>query len=184
MIRKKSRSHSHGFGLVELLVSMSIVTIVTSIVIARHNSFNGAVLLRNQAYEIAFVIRQAQQLAVSGQTDPLTAIEQRQRYGVYISPQNGSNQVIVLYKDNAPYTNGYNSAQDELVRTVRLDSRFRIASINGPGAASVVFQRPLFDALVYPDSFIFPIAIEIRPVAGGSAVRTIVVTASGQITVE
>jgi prepilin-type N-terminal cleavage/methylation domain-containing protein len=177
----KKNHATRGFGMIELIVSMSIVTIVTGIVITRHNAFNGAILLRNQAYEIAFVIRQAQQLAVSGQTDPLTS-QQKQRYGVHFSPATGSNQSIILYKDNSPYSTNYDSRQDAVIQTVRLDSRFRINRINSADTPrSVVFERPFFDAI---SAATFPLRIEIVPVAGGSVVRTIVVSASGQVMVE
>jgi Tfp pilus assembly protein FimT len=204
MVILKKTTPSLGFGLIELIVSLSIVTIVTGIVVAKHNAFNGAILLRNQAYEIAFVIREAQQLAVSGQTTALTTT-QKQRYGVAFStaPNNSSNSVVnrqtmVLYKDkntNGLY-DGTGSSGDELIKTYRLDSRFEIVGLVDPGSSNsrgsmrVLFERPFFDAKFFRDNGTAvntgPITITVRPVAPTSQVvpeRLITVSSAGQVEV-
>ncbi|MFN3188392.1 MAG: Tfp pilus assembly protein FimT/FimU [Candidatus Paceibacteria bacterium] len=192
MVTHKKNTSLQGFGLVELIVSLSIVTIVTSIVIARHNAFNGAILLRNQAYEIAFVIQRAQQLAVSGQTTALTTTI-RQRYGVAFSTGTTgavNRQVIVLYKDNN--NNGVLDDADDVIETIRLDSRFRIGTMTiadtSRGSVRVLFERPLFDAKFYQGTSnslqTGPVRITVRPVSGSTAERVIVVSSAGQVTVE
>lgn len=189
MVKFEKQSISSGFGLVELIVSLSIVTIVTGIVVARHNTFNGAILLRNQAYEIAFVIKEAQQLAVSGsQTETLTTTK-KQRYGVAFSTLTGDDankQSIVLYKDNN--TNGiFDSGTDVEIKTYRLDSRFEITDLKTDSTSRnnvrVLFERPFFDAHFYPNSN-GPVQITVSPVGKTSPQRVINVSSSGQIMVE
>lgn len=141
------KSHAvtpRAFGLVELMVSISIMTLVTTVVLVRQSAFNGAVLLRNQAYEVAFAIRQAQLLAVSGK-------DTVRRYGVHFST-GALGQQYVLFSDNNGnnfYTNG-----EEIGQTGRLDSRFKVRGLyldnntSDEGVMSVVFERPNFDSEV------------------------------------
>lgn len=200
MVMLKKQSSTQGFGLIELIVSISIVTIVTGIVMARHSAFNGAILLRNQAYEIAFIIREAQQLAVSGQTSDLEDV-QKQRYGVALStdPSGEVNrQTLILYKDsnNDGVYNTASGNSDQLIQTYRLDRRFQIVSLTDPSSANshssmrVLFERPLFDAKFYRDSGHVintgPVRIVVEPVAndaGGVPQRVITVSSSGQVAV-
>jgi Tfp pilus assembly protein FimT len=72
------RISDRGFGLVELMVSISIMMLLTVVILNRQSSFNGAVLLRNQAYEVAFALRKAQLLAVSGNTGTASATTTQQ----------------------------------------------------------------------------------------------------------
>lgn len=192
MVSLKKNIPSLGFGLIELIVSLSIVTIVTGIVVAKHNAFNGAILLRNQAYEIAFIIREAQQLAVSGQTaDDLTEV-QKQRYGVAFSLTTSgevNKQAIVLYKDNND--NARYDANDEDQKTYRLDSRFEIVDLTTSNTSRqnmrVVFERPLFDAKFYRESANQvergTATIVIRPVGKDTPERIITVSSAGQVSV-
>ena len=54
-----------GFTLVELLISVSIFTVITTVAMFSNNQFNGSVLLTNLAYEVALSVRQAQYYGVS-----------------------------------------------------------------------------------------------------------------------
>lgn len=65
----KHRSVTHkkeaGFTLVELLVSIAIFTVVTTVSVLNQSSFNGSIVLTNLAYEIGLSIRQAQVYGVT-----------------------------------------------------------------------------------------------------------------------
>ncbi len=133
------------------MVSITIITLVSAIVIAKHNAFNGAVLLRNQTYEVAFALRQAQLLAVSG-SNPNTSI--KQQYGVYFSKSSPNSYIV--YRDND--VDGIYDAGDTQIGPVGvIDRRFFIRDIfyntsTGVGGGtgnniSVSFLRPNFDAL-------------------------------------
>lgn len=54
-----------GFTLIEVLVSVAIFVIVTSLVLLGQRSFGGSVLLSNLAYDVALSVRQAQVYGVS-----------------------------------------------------------------------------------------------------------------------
>jgi prepilin-type N-terminal cleavage/methylation domain-containing protein len=60
MNSSRTQSPSKGFTLVELLVSIGIFTLITTMSVFSYTDFNSNVLLTNLAYEIALSVRQAQ----------------------------------------------------------------------------------------------------------------------------
>lgn len=136
----KKSTPIRAFGLVELMVSMSIMALVSTVIVTRQSSFNGAVLLRNQAYEIAFALREAQQLAVSGGDETVRT------YGVVFDTATANQHIYRMFRDannNSRFDTG-----EQIGLTGRLDSRFEIraATPSGSGPLAVVFTRPNFDA--------------------------------------
>jgi prepilin-type N-terminal cleavage/methylation domain-containing protein len=69
-MRKISHTHNHkkaqqGFTLVELLVSIAIFSVITTMAVFNNAQFNSSVLLTNLAYEVAISIRQSQVYGVT-----------------------------------------------------------------------------------------------------------------------
>ena len=176
------------------MVSISIMALVTTVIVVRQSSFNGAVLLRNQAYEVAFAIRQAQLLAVSGGDDAARV------YGVYFSTTAGLNQEYRMFRDSVigPNADQAYDPSEQIGLTGRLDRRFMIRNlaVNSTAATdiSLVFERPNFDALVCasgdcsggmtPASNIFIDVAKVGTVAGDTDigdVRRVRVSATGEI---
>lgn len=56
---------TRGFSLVELVVSIGIFTIITSLIMVSQNRFGGRILTTNLAYDVALGIRQAQVYGIS-----------------------------------------------------------------------------------------------------------------------
>jgi len=63
--RIMSPRHDYGFTLIELVVTMGIMAVITAVTLANHSKFGGQVMLRNLAYEMALVVREAQTYGVS-----------------------------------------------------------------------------------------------------------------------
>lgn len=61
----KCMSANKGFTLVELLVSIAIFAMITTLVLTKYQSFNGGIVLTNLAYELALTIRQAQTYGIN-----------------------------------------------------------------------------------------------------------------------
>lgn len=203
--RYQDVNQKSGFGLIELLVSISIMAIVTSIIMTRQSAFNSAVLLRSQAYEIAFQVREIQLNAVSAKGD---AGNFRSILGLQFSKSTATslpnNSHYYIFRDTpAPSAdaNGmYDSGEDYGLQGL-LDSRFEIRDIRAFGAAavpisgnelSVIFVRPNFDARFFDSSGEITTAsrVEIdvarRGVTGTGVgvVRTLEITKTGQIAVQ
>ena len=180
-----------GFGLIELMVSITIVVIVASIVLARQDSFNSAVLLRAQAYEVALQVREVQLSAVSASGD---SGDFRAVLGVYFDSTAGSNGQYRIFEDAD--SDNFHDASEEFGLQGLLDSRFEIRDIRIGSTdevdVSVIFERPNFDARFFsgPNTEVNVTTVEIdiaRRGAGsacGSDVRTVEITRTGQIAVQ
>ncbi|MDP3726506.1 MAG: prepilin-type N-terminal cleavage/methylation domain-containing protein [bacterium] len=136
-----------GFSLVELLVSISIFTIVTGIVLANFPSFSSKIALENLGHEIALTVRQAQVFGVASREFGV---------GSNIFPSHGvrfdsaQNTTFFLYADtdkNKKYT-----GTPELLETFTIRGGNHISKICGfitPSSnctelqvLDVVFTRP------------------------------------------
>lgn len=183
---------SFGFGLIELLVSVSIVLLVTSIVMARQSSFNGAVLLRSQAYDIALAAREVQMNAVSSIS---VNGDFRTLLGVHFDTNNDA--VYVLFRDAD--NDGFFDANEVLGKQGRVGDKFEVRAIRSVGgraingnALSVVFERPNFDARFFDSagelSNASKVEIDIarrdKSGDGVDAVRVLEITGAGQIAVK
>ena len=93
--RKKqhTKSTQQGFSLIELMVTITLVTLITGLLMAKYSSFNDVVLLKNQAYEIALDIREAQIFGVSARGENGTF---KEAYGIYIEKDS---QNYFLFQD-------------------------------------------------------------------------------------
>lgn len=89
MIKLKSQNKfaTAGFTLVEMLVTLSIFLIMTSILLTKNSEFNSNILLTNLAYETAIAIRQAQfsSITVKQSGDTGTTDDFGLGYGIYFN---------------------------------------------------------------------------------------------------
>ena len=183
-----------GFGLVELLVSFSILTLVLGTIMVRQDSFDNAVLLRNQAYEIALHVREVQMYAVSILGN---AGDYRDVYGLYFNTTNATNRSgYKVYQDTTSGNLRYDTSE-EFGMQGDLDQRFEVGAIrliNSNGVTlpsndqvSVMFQRPNFDARFFDSSgevSASVLEVDIVLKRDSSKLRTIEITKTGQISVQ
>ncbi len=153
-----ARRSGRGFGLVELLVSMSIMVLVAAVVLANHDRFNSGALLRSQAYEIALRIREIQTSAVS--TEGLTGGDYRRLYGASFTAASPTS--INTFSAILDSSGRLTDLQPVGAPTL-LDDRFEITCIKAltltgeeQGACRAaalgmyaVFRRPNYDARFY-----------------------------------
>ena len=130
--------------MVELLISIGILVLVLSAVLVRQSTFNSAVLIENQAYEVAFDVRQTQLQAVSAQ-----AGIDGDFYQSYRIDFTRNDRVYDIFRISDGGTANRVGAPQQL------DRRFTIAAIRYPqqnssaslNQVSVQFTRPNFDAV-------------------------------------
>lgn len=175
-------SSQRGFTLIELMISIGIITLITSLVMIRHSSFNSAVLEENQAYEVAFDIRQTQMRAVSPQVGITGDV--RGGYGIrFVDDPSGTNRIYEVFQRI--------DGEDRVIDRRQLDNRFQLTVSEAGTANTIFFQRPDFDARFFRDSGTEVedadrMVINVSLVDGGNSDtggRNIEVTSSGQISI-
>lgn len=167
--------------------------LISSVILARQSAFNGAVLLRSQLYEVALAVREVQLSAVSAQSDGSGSFGTVQ--GIYFDTVSANNGIYNIFHDlDGDF---YYDTNEQFGKQGLIDKRFEVrairavgATINGTGV-SVVFKRPNFDAQFYSSTGkINASSIEVDISKRGNAgttndvVRTLEITATGQITVK
>lgn len=80
----KAENKSRGFSVLELVISISIFLIVTSIILVSQHRFGGNILITNLAYDVALSVRQAQVYGISVR-ESLPGDFQK-RYGIHFGP--------------------------------------------------------------------------------------------------
>ncbi len=197
-IRQQQRTNG-GFTLVELLVTIVIFVLLTSLVLFSQGNFNNTVLLNNLAYDLALSIRQAQDYGTSirefASSTPLFS-----SYGMYFNTT-VSNKNFVLFADTTG-DNRYNGSvalcpanDPECIQKYSINNGSFIKSIcAGADSAhcnaiasymNIMFKRPNPDAGIYMDANPTAqnyAAITLSSVSGTT--RTVVVTSVGQIYVQ
>lgn len=195
---KNKRKTQGGFGLIELLISISIIVIVTSIILVRQDSFNGAVLLRSQAYQVALQLRDIQLNAVSASYDTGNF---RSVIGAHFNETAGNNLGYSIFRDSLSGVDenfSYDVGEEFGIQGL-LDPRFEIRDIrpnpatgyNATNGLSIVFQRPNFDARFFSGGTqvnATDVEIDIARIAetgtGPEVIRTVEISSAGQISVQ
>lgn len=200
---------SRGFTLVELLVVVSIITIITAALLLRQSSFNSTTLLRSLAYSVALSVRQAQVYGTSVFATNVAGSDTfASGYGLYFSSAApGSYLLFADLNDNGRY----DSSPDESVKAFTLNNGYSVSEICAVEGATkacsggddttgspitalhVLFKRPNPDACFATDSA--PTAcspggvqqysgayIQLRSAGGGT--RSIVISSTGEVVVQ
>jgi prepilin-type N-terminal cleavage/methylation domain-containing protein len=194
----KNRAQA-GFGLIELMVSISIVVLVLAVVMFNQGSSNSASLLRSQAYEVALGMREVQLSAVSAMYQSSGF---RNVFGLYFNTTSSLNGFYYNFRDSGTPSNYFYTAGEEIGKRNNLDKRFEISEIRLVSGAtkipeadiSILFERPNFDAIFYTaagvpaNAAVSAVEIDVRlkgtSGSGDSKVRTVEVSRTGQITVQ
>ncbi len=148
------RSYSpKGFTLTELMVVISIMTILTSVFLIQQRQFDSTTLLRSYAYSVALSIREAQVYGTSVRAfqGNFTA----RSYGIYFNRTTPSTYILFADLDD----DGQYDTPGELVDTYTLTGSFTINEVCGMAATpdcwtgvtdwlAITFRRPNPDACI------------------------------------
>jgi prepilin-type N-terminal cleavage/methylation domain-containing protein len=94
---------SQGFTLIELIASISIIVIVTSVVVFQYRNYESTTTMRGQVHEIALALREAQVNATNGKEFAPNTNKFRFQYAVKFN-KSVTPPTFYLYGDhNAPF---------------------------------------------------------------------------------
>lgn len=135
-----------GFSLLEIIVVMSIITMLSIVILVSFSGVNDAVALRRERFKLALAIREAQNASLS--VRQITGGVTAPAYGVRIGVNEDS---YFLFADTAG-NNVYDSSADPKIGNERtFEGGITINSMQGqlissPSVANVVFASPEADA--------------------------------------
>lgn len=145
-----------AFSLVELLVSMALITIILSVTLFNYGGFNDNLAISGAIQEMAVTMRQAQTYGISVKESSSGTNQFNYAYGIYFNSVPGSNNTYTIFVD-LNSNNKYDSGTDTTVETVNLRNGVVISSIcdaincpaTGISILNVTFLRPNPDARIY-----------------------------------
>ncbi len=199
-----------GFTFIELMVSITIITVITGIVFANQGNFGGSILITNLGYDVALSIRQAQVYGISVKqaSDVCVGATETNRfqcaYGIHFENQG----YYILFQDldgsksyNAGSDNGTKcNVNTECVSFFRIEKGNIIsgfcadthcAGAGGNGqidALDILFTRPNPEPIV--KGFLSsvpvgtPVSATVTVASPKGASKTVTVSAVGQISIQ
>lgn len=196
-----SPKNSQGFTMIELLISISIFTLLSAMVLVKYNSFNIKAEFSNAVEEVVLALRQAQVYGVASKssTDSGGAIIRCPAvtgspfdcvYGVHFSSNIGENDKVTIFVDeNANYVY---DVGETIAETIRFRSPIRVFGLKCGGGdcagdrMNITFRRPNPDAFIADVSPTIPISYSSGSVTltNGEIFSTATTTLAGQISLQ
>lgn len=143
----KTSVFNSGFTLIELMVTVGIFVFMTSLLLAKYNNYYSGTIFKNQAYDIAITLRQAQSFGISVKVDVGPGLNSfDSAYGVRFPSAGVNNFSLYSFIRNG---NLYN--QNILQKEYRLKNGAYIEKLQVSADGSnyflansvdVIFQRP------------------------------------------
>lgn len=204
------KQQNRAFTIVELIVSVGIFALLTTLLIGKYGTFNQSVLLTNLAYDVALTIRNAQTYGLNVKSKPTAGgaaytsgtydeIKAGFQYGYgvhFVASADGSDpnsKKMIFYADNETqpsFENGTviatytlrNGAYISSVCAQQTEGGANCISSSSPnGGIDVAFRRPDPDA-IFPDTANATIVtITVKTTSGQT--KNIIVRKTGQIAV-
>ncbi len=188
-------SRTLGFTLVEMMVSLSIFALVTTLVLVRNADFNSSILFSNLAYEIALSIREMQTYGITVKSAPSGGSFAFQKgYGAYFDKVASGSSNVYSFVQFVDTDNNrvYDLAVDEKLATLKLKPGYSIVGLKansvGVDSIAISFVRPEPKAIITANNGALPninqAVIMIRAPGSGDIKKCVVVNIAGQISVQ
>lgn len=204
---RKSSAHFHtGFSIVELIVSVAIFVLMTSLLVTKYGTFNQNILITNNAYDVALILRNAQSYGLNVKSTPVEGGAQysgtfTSGYGVYIkAAAAGTVTEIPFFPDvdrDGIWDGPPENPVEKPVATYALKNQITFTGIkagSSPDSNSpmysldITFRRPNPDAIIMGTPTVGGTPVqysyaEFTLVSNNGATRKIAVRSTGQISV-
>ncbi len=156
-----------GFTLAELIVTISIVTIMSTVVIFNYSTFSDNLASSAAQQEIAIAIREAQSFGVNVRESAVSSGRFDYAYGIHFDPLDPSTYYVFVDRVDAPFGNGViannqydvgsgcGSSSTECVEKFTLRNGVKVSKICDPSSCynnktlDIIFLRPNPDAKIY-----------------------------------
>ncbi len=189
----KEKERKRGFSTIELVVTIGILIVITTLIFASFPKFRQTVSLKRTAQEVALAIRQAQAYGLSTRGFQSATEEKFPAYGVYFNKNFPDS--FILFADVAPQNNRYDGSFED-VQIFKIQTGDKITGLcsnqkkSPPGDCSYDTMNIIFfltnPVTLKADDSLLPSDSDAEVVIESSQgqKKTIVVLPSGQISVE
>ncbi|GMU74461.1 MAG: hypothetical protein AMXMBFR44_6580 [Candidatus Campbellbacteria bacterium] len=182
----KHRTRTHGFTIIELIVTVGIFAMISAVLLVRNSKFDDEALLQSAAYEVALSVRQAQNYGINVQGQEGTFDK---AYGVYFETASTSYTLFYDLDENSEFSEnefleGYVLGRGYTIERICPFSDLEtLCQDRSEDAVSVVFRRPDPEAIMTAQGGVVgditSLGIELASPRGGR--RFIIVRQTGQI---
>lgn len=197
---KSYKEEKNGFTLIEMLITMSIVTVISSVILFNYSSFNDRLALTTALQDMSLVIRRAENNAINVKESTVSTGIFNHSYAVYFDINNPSYYYLFVDKDsNGIYDvgDGCGGTNTECIEEVLIKNGVKISNIcdstNCPPTNAtklyISFLRPSLDATIYfldySNNYLSTVntgKIELSSPRGQTS--TVVIEKAGQISIE
>jgi prepilin-type N-terminal cleavage/methylation domain-containing protein len=178
----RASSHQSGFTLMEMVVTVGIFALISTVVIVRNAQFDNETLLQNLAYDVALSVRRAQQFGVNVRASGGVF---EGAYGVHFDADSPTYFAFIDMDEDGIY-----DGPEELLETYTLGRGAAIGNlcateVKGDNCISqldIVFRRPNPDAVIN-NGDISQATVEL--ISGrGDGSRIISIESTGQISIK
>ena len=157
----KQLSNQKGFTLVEMVISIAIISIISAVTFSGLNESSEFFALRDATRQTADLYRKAQSFAINVRADQLS--DYSGRYGVfsrYYLTESGEQSEVIFYSDqngNDTFDGTYGDCDDECEQRLTFGRGISIVEINqtdttdftqGSDNSDILFIRPNVDAII------------------------------------
>jgi|CXWL01.1.fsa_nt_gi prepilin-type N-terminal cleavage/methylation domain-containing protein len=196
----KQKKAVRGFSLLELLVVITIFSVISLVILANHSRFNSSVLLGSLAYKIALSVREAQVYGLSVQGQLSNVQGQLSNFQVGYGVHFAGGTTYILFADLNANKKYDGTPTDSIVKSYTVSQGHTISEFCGIRSTGqhdcavgnsityldVVFFRPNPDAIMTSSAFQYPSSyssaeITVSSPAGSS--RKVSIASTGQISV-
>ena len=186
-----------GFSMIELVVTVGILIVITTVVLVNHRAFGGNVLLGALAYDVGLSIRQAQVFGLSVRECGVGTGEFNIGYGVHFDKNDMTSYRIFADRDKSKTFDAGNDGTEEVCNIGRGFSIVRICATPGSfnelcsdtdniSTLDITFIRPDPDALIRINGDANSVYQRARIVVQspqGDKEREVIVESTGQISI-
>jgi prepilin-type N-terminal cleavage/methylation domain-containing protein len=184
-IKAKNYKLNRGMTYVELIVVLSIFTIMSSIILFNYGIFQSKVDIKVLANDIALKIVDAQKSSISGKWNTNALIGWKPSYGIYFSTSD--NKKITHFAD-INNNNIYDVSVDPILDQITINKNNIVGGIEAVGCSpitnlSIIFRRPDTSAIITSDGGVLSCVSYAKVIVSSSdgAISNIKVYPSGRI---
>ena len=157
------KNKKNGFTLVELMVTVGIFAIMTTLLLAKYGTFNQGIYLNNLSYDVALTIRNAQSYGLNVKSAPSATSTYSsiytEPYGVHFDSSAGNNTSFTFFFDNSLAGDGiFDTTPGETVSVTTIKNGSKISNIcvgstdsdcsNVVSPVDITFKRPDPSAII------------------------------------